>query len=214
MNTQLTLRVTQQTKQRFTDAFEALKAAGKVFTQAEGMEYIMNAYENPPTVEVEKDTPETLRKLAEAEQLCSELEAAKTAAEQQMAENAAAANDEISRLQEQIRQLTEFNDNARLAHDRQQQELNEATAKIESLKLKPFTARLLELTAERLGQRYSRQIAPIEVLSDMFLKYTIQQYSQWFYPFVLNDREIISVAANINPAITSIKQVKAFCNIK
>ena len=74
--------------------------------------------------------------------------------------------------------------------------------------LQPFTVALLEETARRLSERYGKQVAPMAILTDMFLRYTIERWNEWFYKFILNDREILSVAQKINPDIKSIDQIK------
>lgn len=50
-------------------------------------------------------------------------------------------------------------------------------------------ALLLE-TARRLSERYGQSVTPAMILLDMFNRYTIERWSQWFYPFVLEDRDI------------------------
>lgn len=74
--------------------------------------------------------------------------------------------------------------------------------------LQPFTVALLEETARRLSERYGKQVAPMAILTDMFLRYTIERWNEWFYKFILNDREILSIAQKINPDIKSIDQIK------
>lgn len=74
--------------------------------------------------------------------------------------------------------------------------------------LQPFTVRLIEETAKRLSERYDKQVAPMTILTDMFLRYTIERWNEWFYKFCFNDREILAIAQEINPDIKSIEQVK------
>ena len=74
--------------------------------------------------------------------------------------------------------------------------------------LQPFTVALIEETARRLSEKYGRTIAPMSILTDMFLRYTIERWNEWFYKFCLNDREILAIAQEINPDIKSINQVK------
>lgn len=85
-----------------------------------------------------------------------------------------------------------------------------------------ITARLLSVTCERLTEKRRRitrnpeapEITPAEVLADNFLKYTIQRWNLWFYKWVLNDNEILSIAQEVEPEIKSIKALKAILNIK
>ena len=72
----------------------------------------------------------------------------------------------------------------------------------------PFARKLLDLTVERLAERYGRQVSAEQVLIDMFLRYTVFQYTQWFYPFVIKNKEIVEIARAFNSEISTIDQVK------
>lgn len=72
----------------------------------------------------------------------------------------------------------------------------------------PFSAYLLENTAEKLSARYNKEVKPLQILIDMFMRYTIEKWSQWFYPFVLSDKEILEIAQQINPEIKNINEIK------
>ena len=72
----------------------------------------------------------------------------------------------------------------------------------------PFSAYLLENTAEKLSSRYNKEVKPLQILIDMFMRYTIEKWSQWFYPFVLSDKEILEIAQQINPEIKHINEIK------
>lgn len=78
--------------------------------------------------------------------------------------------------------------------------------------IQPFPVALLEATAARLSERYNREITPLQILVDMFLRYTIERNAEWFYPFVLKDKDIVSMAHELNENVISIAQIKqAFC---
>lgn len=74
--------------------------------------------------------------------------------------------------------------------------------------LQPFTRKLLDLTVQRLAERYQKEVSAEQILSDMFIRYTVFQYTQWFYPFVISDREIVEIVNEYNPEITTIGQVR------
>jgi hypothetical protein len=74
--------------------------------------------------------------------------------------------------------------------------------------IKPFPAKLLQATADKLSKIYKKPITPESILVDMFLKYTIQQYNVWFYDFVLSNDEILAIAREVNPEIKSFQQIK------
>lgn len=45
---------------------------------------------------------------------------------------------------------------------------------------------LLRETISRLSEKFGQQVTMRDVLLDMFARYTIEQFNQWFYPFVIN----------------------------
>lgn len=214
--TQLTFKVSEQTKNNFLSIHDGLKQQEKVFTMAETLETLIREHENPATVL--QDTPQTLQRLRDAETLLHDLQTKQAANENMEAEyeqkitelqaELQTAREELDLARETNRELAENGHAATEQAARLQSEMEQARNTIEKLQLKPFPARLLELTAEKLSLRYGRTITPTDILSDMFLKYTIQQYNVWFYPFVLSDKVIVSVANSINPQIKTMQQVK------
>ena len=76
-----------------------------------------------------------------------------------------------------------------------------------------FAVSLIELTAVKLSVKYGRAVEPMEILVDMFMRYTIERWNQWFYPFQLDDSEIVQAAQSINPEINSISQIKKTLSI-
>lgn len=135
------------------------------------------------------------------------------ALQQQLNELGNKTNEETASLQEQIRTLEEQNMSlASVISERdttiaELQEKHPTWAQIR-VTLQPFTVALIEETARRLSEKYGRIIAPMSILTDMFLRYTIERWNEWFYKFCLNDREILAIAQEINPDIKSIDQVK------
>lgn len=137
---------------------------------------------------------------------CEKHEAAATGAQ-------AETDQQIADLREQISTLEEQNLSLAAVISERETTISELEAKQPTwaqirLTLQPFTVALLEETARRLSERYGKQVAPMAILTDMFLRYTIERWSEWFYKFILNDREILSVAQKINPDIKSIDQIK------
>ena len=78
------------------------------------------------------------------------------------------------------------------------------------------TARMLDITAERLTakRRDGITVTPTMILADMFNKYTIQRWNNWFYWPVLTDDDIIEIAESVDGRLTSIRTVKAALNIQ
>jgi len=52
---------------------------------------------------------------------------------------------------------------------------------------------LLQVTKERLSEKLSANITMKDVLLDMFARYTIEMYNEWFYPFVISPDEFKSI---------------------
>lgn len=75
-------------------------------------------------------------------------------------------------------------------------------------KLPPFTVALLKRTVEVLSARYNRNITEIELMVDMFLRYTVERWNEWFYPFAISKAEILSIAKSINPEIKTYQDVE------
>jgi hypothetical protein len=99
------------------------------------------------------------------------------------------------------------NDGIRLENERISLENEDIWLKIKR-NITPFSAYLLENTAEKLSSRYNKEVKPLQILIDMFMRYTIEKWSQWFYPFVLSDKEILEIAQQINPEIKHINEIK------
>ena len=79
-----------------------------------------------------------------------------------------------------------------------------------------ITARMLNITAERLTakRRDGLTITPAMILADMFNKYTIQRWNNWFYWPVLTDDDIIEIAESLDERLTSMRMIKAALNIQ
>ena len=60
--------------------------------------------------------------------------------------------------------------------------------------LQPFTAALIDETAKRLSEQLKKEVLPMSILADMFLRYTIERNAEWFYPFVLREHDIVQIA--------------------
>ncbi len=86
--------------------------------------------------------------------------------------------------------------------------LQERLQNVITIDLQPFTRKLMDLTVARLSERYKREVTPEQILVDMFLRYTVSQNTEWFYPFVIKDREIVDAAREMNPQINSIRQIE------
>ena len=72
------------------------------------------------------------------------------------------------------------------------------------LNLPDAVLKMLQLTAERLTEKYQVEITPQDVLMKIFVRYTVERYTNWFYNFVLSDGDIEACSGK------SIAEWKAF----
>ncbi len=72
------------------------------------------------------------------------------------------------------------------------------------LTLPDAVLKMLQLTAERLTEKYQVEITPQDVLMKIFVRYTVERYTNWFYNFVLTDGDIEACSGK------SIPEWKAF----
>jgi len=125
-------------------------------------------------------------------------------------------------LEKRLEQVTAERDTAQSAYlntERAEKPINAVNIYPEGDILHYFptvTARMLDITAERLTakRRDGLTITPAMILADMFNKYTIQRWNNWFYWPVLTDDDIIEIAETIDERLTSIRMVKAALNIQ
>ena len=171
-------------------------------------EKVLDFFANPKVKEVEviRDTDETTALVATQAERIHKLEA-ELANSRDSLEHYNSKQDEIAQFADSLQQENaSLQKEITVLHERLQAEVDRTVTDL----MKEFPAQLLILTAERLSAKYKRAINPIDILQDMFLRYTIERWNKWFYDWVLTDDEIVKEAQKINPAITSIKQLKNF----
>lgn len=111
-------------------------------------------------------------------------------------------------LQKQLEQANACaNENALLL---QKQEIANRNRENElTIEVQPKVRQLLDVTSERLTKRYNTEITPGKLLLTMFLRYTVEKYSEWFYPVnTIPDSEIEKITG------VSVAQWKKFLNGK
>lgn len=171
-------------------------------------EKVLDFFANPKVKEVEviRDTDETTALVATQAERIHKLEA-ELANSRGFLEEFNSKHDEIAQFADSLQQENaSLQTEIKVLHERLQAEVDRTVTDL----MKEFPAQLLILTAERLSAKYKRNVTPVEVLTDMFLRYTIEKWNKWFYEWVLTDDEIVKEAQKINPTITSIKQLKNF----
>ena len=76
-----------------------------------------------------------------------------------------------------------------------------------TLFLPPITFALMKATTEKLSAKFGFEVTPQLILVDMFLRYTVERNTAWFYDFVLSKTEMIQIAKAINPEIESLEGI-------
>lgn len=101
--------------------------------------------------------------------------------------NIAELEEQLSAYQAQIQAL-----------ESRQPEVREVAVEVERqlqadehiLRIPALIYNLMQLTITRLNQRYNTNDTISDLLSKMFLRYTVERFTQWFYPWVLTDSDI------------------------
>lgn len=92
-------------------------------------------------------------------------------------------------------EITEINDAITLIHSMKAQIQDSRPIDPDEiiLNMPDYAVKLLNETARRLSERFGREITPEMILSDIFIRYTVEQFSEWFYPFVIAPAEMEQV---------------------
>ncbi len=98
--------------------------------------------------------------------------------------------DDYKRLQEDYAEMR--NDYNGAIRDLQALQINDSSDDVKINMPENIRALLME-TTKRLSEKYNKEISYSEVLVKMFLRYTVEQYTLWFYPFVLSNKDIADI---------------------
>lgn len=124
-----------------------------------------------------------------------------------------AYDNKIKLLESDIKNLKEQNKRLQTAAD--SAVISQYTAPDDFLKaFQPIVANLLVRTADKLTSMRTDdiEVTPSLILGDMFLKYSVQKRTLWFWPW-LSDAEIVEAAQEVNPNITSVRMLRRVLNI-
>lgn len=218
----LTFNVSTDTYNHFVQLFPHETLQGKPDCSESNLLAILEPYEHP-----QESNSDLLRQCNELnrtnatlqeqnEQLAGEVKRLQEQLAEQDREYAANNSQHATKAQqaqEQLQQLTAQNDlltEQNTALHQQVQALQTAEINWDKIRttMQPFTVALLEETAARLTQKYGHEVTPMQIMTDMFLRYTIDRWNEWFYDFVLKDRDILAIAQTINPEIRNIDQIR------
>lgn len=221
----LTFNVSSDTYNHFAQLFPHDKLQGKPDCSESNLMAILESYENPQ--ETNSDLLKRINDLQQANNTLQEQN-------ERLASNYHSLEEATRQLDEQAEQtkvtLLQAQTDKNSAEDRSRELSDQVEAlhetieglhtEIEALQaqeinwdkirttMQPFTVALLEETAARLTRKYGHEVTPMQILTDMFLRYTIDRWNEWFYKFVLKDSDILAIAQAINPDIRTIDQIR------
>jgi len=181
MNTQLsqiTLKAPIESKTLFDELFETARNDRPTLTKGAFFEEMVHAFANPKTVEKVVDNPETISAL----------------------ETANFSKENYRALIDEIRTALEFSDdtpddvivpNIQAVQQRAMAVPSEVKVEVQRQLAENeilFTIpephlSLIQETAKRMNTTCK------DIFLDMFIRYTVEQYAEWFYPFCINDKD-------------------------
>lgn len=192
--------------------FDELKQAGKVTTLGGFVEELVECYKHPRVVENVELQAEAEDLKKKYDELISEYERSKGFV--------TTLQNDLEKLHVTHSELIAEHEQSKLNETQLHAQLEACTNAIKSTpqwdkiskSMNPFPVVLLEATAQKLSTRYNREVSPMQILTDMFMRYTIERWSEWFYPFCITDSEIVEIAKQINPDIENINQIRKTLN--
>lgn len=204
----LSAKVDKEVKEKFNEVYEQLKGSNEVTTVGQFVELLIERYLNPKKVEViSPDLIDANEKLAaEKEDLTNKLLTLREGNDLLITQM-----DELKReslcKDDQVNDIKTVNSELSEKYNLLQQQLSDDTVlKIHTNKV---VRALMDETVTRLRERYKKpDIDLADLLQKMFLRYTIEKYTLWFFPFVLSDTDIENITGK------KIKEIKQFFNNK
>ena len=200
----LSAKVDKEVKEKFNEVYEQLKGSNEVTTVGQFVELLIERYLNPKKVEViSPDLIDANEKLAaEKEDLTNKLLTLREENDLLITQM-----DELKReslcKDDQVNDIKTVNSELSEKYNLLQQQLSDDTVlKIHTNKV---VRALMDETVTRLRERYKKpDIDLADLLQKMFLRYTIEKYTLWFFPFVLSDTDIENITGK------KIKEIKQF----
>ena len=131
-------------------------------------------------------------KFAEKEKQLQEAEAKTNNANTDSQETEKLVSEKDEQIQYLKQQLAEQEKMLQEAEQRANENARIATVETEKkeIAIMPEVEALLKIVSERLSEKYKKIISEAEILNVMFLRYNVEKWSQWFYPFVLTEDDI------------------------
>lgn len=203
MSKQLSFRVPDQSAEIFEAIYQSALTQNDLLTKSELFELILKSYNSnakPQNVETTVDNPEHIARIKQLEQ------------ENQIQVTQIAALDEeiinyldgsksdvnfLNALRSMLNLTTDADGDAILAEVKATQNrafmaLQTAPGQI-AFTIPELHLQLLTETARLLSEKYGTTVTMKDILLDMFIRYTVEQYAEWFYPFVINGDQFTAI---------------------
>lgn len=124
-------------------------------------------------------------------------------------------------LHEQLQQLKNADGMESTAYQLQIDKLNETinslqaklleyenTDKTNKIQLLPPVQQIMDLVAEKLSKKYNATVYVADIINKMVLRYNVERWTEWFYPFCISDAEIKQITGKTT------EELKQFFNGK
>ena len=186
---QISFKTPGEAAELFDRLFAETLKTNPAITKGSYFEEVINGFANPKTKNVEVDNPENTIKIGKLEKEIKELnEEINNYLENTNTELAFIIKlremlnlAEVATGDEIITEIAATQNRAFMALKTPEPVPNQIMFTIDQ----PHLA-LLQETVKRLSERSGTDVTMKDVLLDMFVRYTVEQYSEWFYAFVIN----------------------------
>lgn len=186
---QISFKTPDEAAQLFDRLYAIALEKSPTLTKGSYFEEVINGYANPKTQTVEVDNPVLTKRITDLEKEVSELN-------EEIKNYLENSNYEMYLLRRLrlmlnlpedadgdviLAEIAATQSRAMMALSTQEPVANQIMFTIDQ----PHLA-LLQETVKRLSEQYGTTVTMKDVLMDMFARYTIEQFNEWFYPFVIN----------------------------
>ena len=195
---------------RFTDSvrakFNEVSEQFPDYTDSQIVESICNECEAAGTGndELQKIMEERDSLILQVNELTSQLEEMKS-----NIDSAASVQDEVESLKNQLSVLSQEKESILTEKEALSTKIANIGENDVLVSMNDRLKLLLDTTVERLNKKYNVDtITAGDLLKKMFIRYTVEQCIEWFYPFVLSDSDIVQITG------VSMKQWENYINNK
>lgn len=124
-------------------------------------------------------------------------------------------------LEEELQQIKNADGMESTSYQLQIDKLNETINSLQSklseyentdnsnkITLLPAVQQIMDLVADKLTKKYGKPVCVVDIINKMVLRYNVERWTEWFYPFCISDSEIKQITGK------STEELKQFFNGK